>query len=226
MTCERVPAALIGGSALLERAIGYTLGSLQLVTRQAMSQPTPCRGWDLRALLGHMNDSLLALTEAIDLGRVDVDLPVGGGNQAVDFAFDQADPVDGNPIVGLPVAGGLTVGLVASLRDQACQLLGGLAATRCGRPIAVAGYELTRSIVTSTGAIEVAVHGWDVARACGRDRPIPPSLAEELLELCPLFVSDADRPNRFAAPADVPPLAGPGDRLLAFLGRHPGAPAA
>jgi uncharacterized protein (TIGR03086 family) len=200
MTCERVPAALIGGNALLERAIGYTLGSLQLVTPQAMSQPTPCRGWDLRALLGHMNDSLLALTEAIDLGRVDVDLRAGGGNQAV--------------------------GLVASLRDQACQLLGGLAATRCGQPIAVAGYELTRSIVTSTGAIEVAVHGWDVARACGRDRPIPPSLAEELLELSPLFVSDADRPNRFAAPADVPPLAGPGNRLLAFLGRHPGAPAA
>jgi hypothetical protein len=42
-----------------------------------------------------------------------------------------------------------------------------------------------------------------------------------MLELSPLFVTDADRPARFAAPIDVPPLAGPGDRLIAFLGRHP-----
>ena len=67
----------------------------------------------------------------------------------------------------------------------------------------------------------MAVHGWDVARACGRDRPVPPSLAEELLDLSPLFVSAADRPGRFAPPVDVPPLAGPGDRLVAFLGRRP-----
>jgi hypothetical protein len=75
--------------------------------------------------------------------------------------------------------------------------------------------------VTSTGALEVAIHGWDVARSCGHRRPIPRSLAEEMLELSPLFITDADRPVRFAAPVDVPPLAGPADRLVAFLGRHP-----
>lgn len=67
----------------------------------------------------------------------------------------------------------------------------------------------------------VGRHGWDVARACGQHHPIPPPLAEEMLELAPLFVTDADRTARFAAPIDVPPLASPGDRLIAFLGRRP-----
>jgi hypothetical protein len=69
--------------------------------------------------------------------------------------------------------------------------------------------------------VEVAVHGWDVARACGVDRPIPPALAGELLELCPLLVDDADRPGRFGPPADPSRWARPGDRLVAFLGRCP-----
>jgi uncharacterized protein (TIGR03086 family) len=195
MTDERATAALIGGIALLERAINYTLGSLQLVTPKDMSRPTPCRDWDLRALLAHMNDSLLALHEAINIGHVDVDVS--------------------------PVDNGSTVDLVASLRSRACQLLGAWAGADSDHMISVAGRPLTTGIVTSTGAIEIAVHGWDVARACGQHRPIPPSLAEEMLDLSPLLVADADRPTRFAAPVDVPPLAGPGDRLVAFLGRHP-----
>ena len=59
------PAVLAQGVALLERAMGYTLGSLQLVTPQSLDNPTPCREWDLRALLLHMNDSLLTLHQAI-----------------------------------------------------------------------------------------------------------------------------------------------------------------
>jgi len=63
------------------------------------------------------------------------------------------------------------------------------------------------------------VHGWDVARACGVDRPLPAALAVELLDLLPLVVGDADRPRRFAEPVDVPLHARPSTRLLAALGR-------
>jgi hypothetical protein len=52
---------------------------------------------------------------------------------------------------------------------------------------------------------------------------VPRALAEELLELCPLFVRDADRPTRFAPRVDLTPaLDSPSDRLVAFLGRDPG----
>jgi uncharacterized protein (TIGR03086 family) len=195
MADNRARAALIGGIALLERAINYTLGSLHAVTPEALSYPTPCRDWDLRALLEHLDDSLLALHEAIDIGRVGLDLPAGGGDPAVD--------------------------LVATVRDHACQLLGAWTNAESHHLVSIDGWSLTAGIVTGTGAIEVAVHGWDIAQACQWHRSIPPALAEEMLDLSPLFVTDADRPARFAAPTDVPPLATPGDRLIALLGRHP-----
>ncbi len=182
-------AASIGGIALLERAINYTLGVLPAVTPAALSRPTPCRDWDLGALLRHLDDALVALTEAAG-GRVEPPAPDAG-------------------LPGVP-----------DLRARARQLLGAWA---CGgdRPVSIGGCPLTTGLVTGTGALEVAVHGWDVAWACGPPRPIPPALADELLDLAPLLVRDADRPGRFAAPIPVPATAGPAERLLAFLGRQP-----
>lgn len=194
MSHEHQAAPLTGGTALLERAISYTLVSLHLVTPAALPYPTPCQGWDLRALLRHMNDSLSALHEATDTKHL-----------TLDMHDDDSDP---------------PVEIVATLKNRACQLLGARTNTDGRDVISVAGCPLTASIVTGTGAIEIAVHGWDVAQACGHTRPIPPSLAEEMLELAPLFVTDADRPTRFAAPADVSSVAGSSDRLLAFLGRR------
>ncbi|NJC73921.1 TIGR03086 family protein [Planosporangium thailandense] len=196
--------ALTGGVTLLERAISYTLGSLHGVTPAALPYRTPCRRWDLRTLLAHLDDSLLALEEAIGAGRVDVASGVGRTDLGA-AAAGHGSPADPTAV----------------LRDRARHLLGAWTAVDRRHTVSVAGYPLTGGIVTTTGAIEIAVHGWDVARACGRHHPIPAPLAEELLELSPLFVTDDDRPVRFAPPVDVSPLAGPADRLVAFLGRRP-----
>src|SRR6266536_1709942 len=166
MTDERATAALVGGVALLERAVSYTLGSLPLVTPAAMSRPTPCRYWDLQALLGHMDDSILALQEAIETASVDLDASDDAGGWGWD--------VDVDP--------------VARLRDRARRVLGAWTRADGHEVISIAGRPLPASILTSTGAVEVAVHGWDVARACGQHRPIPPLLAQELLEVAPLLV--------------------------------------
>ena len=64
-------------------------------------------------------------------------------------------------------------------------------------------------------------HGWDIARSCGRHRPIPPALAAEMLEISRLVVTADTRYPLFAAPVPVPAVAGPGAQLLAFLGRNP-----
>ena len=87
--------------------------------------------------------------------------------------------------------------------------------------VTIGGHTLTSALVAGTGAIEITVHGWDVARACGRTDPVPPALADELLDLAPLLVACTDRPGRFDRPVPVPPGAAPGDRLVAFLGRQP-----
>lgn len=196
MTGNGAVPALASGVGLLERAVNYALGSVHTVTPEALAQPTPCLEWDLRALLVHLADSMAALHEAIDVGYVQLDPPSAG------------QPVDP----------------VAMLRDRACQLLGAWTNAGPDQPILVAGCPVTTGLVTGTGAVEIAVHGWDVAAACGRDRPIPAELAGELLPLVTLLVGDADRPARFAAPVRPPPGAERGELLVAFLGRHPASP--
>ncbi|TCO53522.1 uncharacterized protein (TIGR03086 family) [Actinocrispum wychmicini] len=173
---------------MLERAIGYTLGSLRLVTPAAMARPTPCREWDLSALLRHMDDSLAALHEAVEGGFV---------------SLEAAQPVD-DPVL--------------SLRNRACRLLGAWT-NGSRRVVSVADRMLASVVVGQAGALEIAVHGWDVASACGADRPIPAALAEELLRLALAIVTEDDRPGRFGPPVAVRAPGGPAELLLAFLGR-------
>ncbi|TDD64652.1 TIGR03086 family protein [Jiangella aurantiaca] len=179
---------------LLERALGYTAGSLALVRPALLSRPTPCAGWDLRTLLRHTNDSLLALLEATGPGWVAPPRPAGTAAEAA------ADPV-------------------GMLRQRACTLLARCAADTGPDVVAVGDRLLAARTVAAAGALEIAVHGWDVARACGADRPLPPSFALRLLKVSRLLVDDVDRPVRFAPPIPVGDGDGADVRLLAFLGR-------
>ncbi|MGH3507789.1 MAG: TIGR03086 family metal-binding protein [Nocardioidaceae bacterium] len=191
MTASTPTSSLVGGFGLLERATSYTLGSLQLVTSADLLRPTPCRDWDLRTLFRHMNDSLATLHEAAETGYVDLaDLPADSG-------LDD---------------------LVGSLKDRACQLLGEWSGSRL-RAISIADLTLSSGLVAATGALEVAVHGWDVSAACGTPRKIPSELAGELLELALILVTEEDRPGRFAHPVRIPAGSSPSTRLLAWLGR-------
>jgi uncharacterized protein (TIGR03086 family) len=190
MTAGRPSPALVGGVAVLERAIAYALGSVALVTPAALVRPTPCAAWDLRELLGHLHDSMAALQEGAETGWVSV--------------------------VPVPAHDGDVLSLV---RDRAVRLLGAWAnADGCG-VVRVHGRPVTAPLMASAGAIEVTVHGWDIAAACGVQRPIPDDLAGELLDLAAVLIRDSDRPGRFAPPVPVPAPAPPGARLLAFLGR-------
>ena len=57
------------GAELLERAITYALGVLHEVDPAAMSSPSPCPEWDVRALVSHLNDSVAVLYEAAETVR-------------------------------------------------------------------------------------------------------------------------------------------------------------
>ena len=71
------------------------------------------------------------------------------------------------------------------------------------------------------GAVELAVHGWDVATACGSARRMPDGLATALLRAATSLVDDATRHPVFGPPVPVPATAPAQDRLVAFLGRTP-----
>src|SRR5205807_4065331 len=86
MTQPAPPAWPAEGARLLEPSISYALGVVLAVTPELLSRPTPCRGWDLRMLLRHASESLAAIGEGIEAGRVGLDPTAEGGDLAADPA--------------------------------------------------------------------------------------------------------------------------------------------
>jgi len=204
------------GLALLERAVGFALGCADAVAPGALAYPTPCAEWDLGALLAHAGDSAAVLREAIGSGRVPGEGPARGAQDAPAgrglAARGAESPEDIDPARRADPA--------AAFRAQA-RLLLGACADGGPRRVAIGALDLAAGLVAATGAIELAVHGWDISAACGQGRPIPPPLARELLDVAVLVVNGATRPGLFGAPVPVAPFACPGDRLVAMLGRTP-----
>jgi uncharacterized protein (TIGR03086 family) len=188
-----------GATVLVASAIRYALGACALVTPGEMTRPTPCADWDLAALLAHLAASMADLEMAIRTGTLDLD------------PLDPDDPAGPEPDDADPVE---------VLRDRAANLLFTCYAHHGpDRFVLVGGLPLPIGIVACTGAVEIAVHGWDVSAARGCGGPIPPELASRMLGLGPLLVTG--REGLFGAPVHVPAQASPGDRLVAFLGRMP-----
>jgi uncharacterized protein (TIGR03086 family) len=183
------------GLGLLESAVSYALASAALATPQRLPLATPCAGWDLRTLLHHVGDSLDALSEAVGTGCV--------GPPPDDHGSGR-DPVS-------------DLGRRAARLRATCA-----AAGPAELPVAIADQELSTGLVVVAGAIEIAVHGWDIAVACGAREPVPADLAGALLPIAPLLITPSTRPGLFGDPVPVSRLASPGDKLTAFLGRQPG----
>ncbi len=192
---------------LLERSLVGTRAVLGRVGPRDLGRPTPCAAWDLAALLGHMDDSLGAYLEA---SHGVLRLPPAHPPAAA--AYD--DPA-------------------ARLRARACTLLGAWAAAAeqdlddvelagaGGPPVGLAA-----DLLVSTAALEVAVHGWDVARSLGEpddgDRVVgalPPDLAAALLPVARCTVASGRAEGHFADAGTSRPGAGPVAALLALVGR-------
>src|SRR5690349_23425758 len=197
LTPAALPACPSDGDRLLEPSVSYALGVVLSVTPEILPRPTPCRGWDLRMLLRHACESLAAFGEGIEAGRVGLDPAAEDGDLA-------ADPA-------------------RAIRERAGQLLDAWTGPGHQRQvIEIAGCPLAPGVMAAAAALEVAVHGWDISRACGQRQPIPRALATSLLAIAPLLVPRTGRHPLFAAPVTVPATAGPSDQLTGFLGRSPG----
>ena len=185
-----------GAAALLEQAISYAGRSVLDVTPALLPRPTPCRGWNLGMLLSHASESLAALHDGTVTGHVALTSAPPDRDRA-------ADPV-------------WTFG------DRAVRLLAARATAGPRQQVLDIGdLPLPAVAMECAGAIEIAVHGWDISQACGHNRPIPDALAAGLLAIAPLLIGETGRHPLFSPPVTAAAQAGPGDRLVAYLGRNP-----
>lgn len=183
--------AIAERTELLESAVAYTRTTLPAAAASPPDLPTPCAGWTLVDLLLHMDDALEAFHEA------------AGGHVS--------PPVPRHP--ASPAA------LVERLRFSACRLLEAWA-----RPtpasVSVGDLPMPTTLLLDAAALEIAVHGWDVAASTGGPR-LPEALAGRLLEVVDSVVDcgDVGPGRRFALPVPLPPAAPLDTTLLARLGR-------
>lgn len=152
--------------------------------------PTPCDGWNVRDLVRHVAEN-----PKMFLGMVGRELRPGPS-------------VDVDPL-----------GAFISARDQVQEDLDDPARAEAEFD-GYFGRTTFAEAIDRFLSLDLAVHGWDLARATGQDERIDPVELPRLWESIELF-GDAIRSKGVCGPAvEPPPGADEQTRLLAHLGRR------
>jgi uncharacterized protein (TIGR03086 family) len=159
--------------------------------------PTPCTSWDVRALVNHLAVEHLWVP------------PLLAGQTVAEVG----DRFDGDQLGEKPVASwdaAVAASTAAFAADGALDRTVHL--SYGDRP----ARDYCREMV-----LDLAVHGWDLARAIGADEHIDPALVALAYEHLAPIVDQWQDVGIFAAPVPVPEDADPQTRLLALTGRQP-----
>ena len=164
-----------------------------------LAAPTPCEGFDLRALVEHFVGTSTAMAR-LGLGEpLDPEDPWGGG----------AGTADGD--------------WAATLRENLDGIGRGWSRAEAWEGEAeVGGSSMPRAMLGQMALIEVAAHGWDLARSLGRELRLDPRAAEAV-EAAVAATADLGRQmGAYGPEVDVGEDAGPFGRALGGAGRDPG----
>jgi uncharacterized protein (TIGR03086 family) len=191
---------------LHQRSVAGLRPVLDRITPADLDRPTPCAGWDLRALLEHMTGQDHGFAAAVRAART------GGDADVSAFAPRQLGPSPATT-----VATGLDE-VVAAFADGA------------ESPVLLPefGARLPLPIVAGMHLVDTLVHGWDVAAALGAQAAYSAGLDAEVvaaaLDMAEQVPDDASREapgapfgHALTAPADADPWT----RTLTLLGRDP-----
>jgi uncharacterized protein (TIGR03086 family) len=180
-------------------AIRRNMDRVQAVRADQLAGPTPCRDWDVTALLTHL---------------------IGGHEMFAAALGQPAPPVDAADDPSVTV-------LATRYRTAAAASLDAFAAPGAlqrvvGLPIG----EVPGEVALGMALTDAVVHGWDLAVATGQDATIDDRVAGPLLAGAQAAITDDLRQPAgaravFAQPVPVDPDSPAGERLVAFLGRSP-----
>lgn len=161
-------------------------------------RPAPCEGWQALDVLGHVGT-------ATEMGaRI-----LRGG----ELTFEPADPPS-TAVTGEPVAWWTTL---AGEARQALATVDDL-----DREVDSPRGRRTVREGLSFPAVDLFIHGWDLATATGQKVVIPDeaiAFTRQMFEHIPAEM--CRRPGVFADQVDVPADASPTDAIIAFTGRNP-----
>ncbi|MGH9243891.1 MAG: TIGR03086 family metal-binding protein [Acidimicrobiales bacterium] len=176
----------------LERAFDHTAAIIDAIDPDQLGGPTPCAGWDVRALLEHT----IASVTIIGAGM--------RGNEA------GGPPLADDPARQFRAAADAAL---AAWHDPGA----------LDRVVDVGPGPMPGRKVAAFTVMEVATHAWDIARATGQEPALADDMAELALAVAHQIVRPERRPGMFAEEVRLTGDSTATERLVAFLGRDPGA---
>jgi uncharacterized protein (TIGR03086 family) len=183
----------------MQRACASTEQILEGVTPAQYDLPTPCERWPVRALMNHVLGTL-----SLGAGLL------GDTPPAVRMAPGELPDVE---LVGDDPVGAYRLGVEG--------LLAAAGGDALARPHATPLGDMPGEVLGGFTTLDIAVHGWDLAKATGQDPTLETDLAEEVLAFARQTITDATRAPRIGAEVAVAPSAPVTDRLVGYLGRRP-----
>ena len=183
---------------LLGRALDQAAAVIGAIRLDQAEQATPCRDWDVRALVRHV------------VGQDLRNFMISARGEIADW---QAPPDE----LGADWAG--------EFHERARALLEVWRAADLNRVvIAPGGVEAPLRSRADHQITELAVHSWDLVRATGAPVALDPELAEHALAWSRTMLQPQFRgPEKaFGAEVPVPENASAYDRLVGWFGRDPG----
>jgi uncharacterized protein (TIGR03086 family) len=182
---------------LFKQAVDEFGRRVHAVGEDQWTAPTPCTEWDVRALVNHLAVEHLWVPPLL----------AGQSVAAV------GDRFDGDQLGERPVATWEAAAAASTAAFAAAGALEGTVQLSYGdRPAA----EYCQEMV-----LDLAVHGWDLARAVGADERIAAELVAYSYEHLAPIIGQWQDVGIFAPPVPVPADADLQTRLLALSGRNP-----
>lgn len=186
---------------LLSAALDQTGAIIVGVRDDQQHLPTPCRSWDVAALVAHVVHDLSLFTQRASGGTPDWTAP--------------PPTIDGDYIDAYRAG--------ASNLVQAWSAAGDLSGT-----VEMPGMgEVAKRFPVDQQIAELAVHGWDLAVATGQSTHLDPEVGDAALTwartaLKPQFRGTEDEGKAFGPEIDLPEDAPLYDRLAGFFGHRHG----
>ncbi len=186
-------------------AVLASVDAVNAVTRDDLSLPTPCTGWDLAVLLAHMTVQHRGFAAAAR-GGTDVDVR--------------------DPATVADAAASDPAGTYSAAADDVLSAFeaDGVLETTFALPEFGPGATFPGAMAIGFHFVDYVVHGWDVARTIGAPFELPHSVIEAVLPIA-FAVPDGEfrtaEGSPFRRAVAVDGEASDMDRIVAHLGRTP-----